>query len=71
MDPKSKLTPRRQRQLLGAVFFLLPLVAVTTFDAYDVGRPYFVGQGDGHQSFFGQGLNWMTGEPLERFHHPA
>ena len=21
--------------------------------------------------FFGQGLNWITGEPLERFHHPA
>ena len=71
MCPKSKLTPRRQRQLLGAVFFVLPLVAVIAFDVYVVGRPYFVGQGDGYQSFFGQGLNWITGEPLERFHHPA
>tara|TARA_Y100000588_G_scaffold121876_1_gene133516 strand:+ start:1505 stop:3436 length:1932 start_codon:yes stop_codon:yes gene_type:complete len=65
------LTPRRQRQLLGAVFFILPLVGVIAFDTHVVGRPYFVGQGDGYQSFFGQGLNWITGEPLKQFHHPA
>jgi len=51
--------------------FILPFLLFMFYDKFLLRRPYNVGTGDGAESYFAMGLNWLARDPRAVFHHPG